>query len=220
MVVHASRIDPVQLPDLHDLDRMPSWPAWVSSRLASIKVVDQKSVKHGRYGNIQTLPHNLLLSPPERAECERYTLAVGTLFAQTPNRAAQWRDETLSVVTWLMLNRASQHQNELGVEATGEAYLVALADVPWWAVKAAAFRWCGGRCGTSSNGGRYEYQWRPDSAVLRAVAMEASWRLREPWLQPIERLLAAEPLIEFDEAHRATMQRRFSELAAELRKLG
>ena len=145
---------------------------------------------------------------------------MGALFAQTPNEAARWRDETLAVVTWLMLNRASQHQSELGVEASGEAYLVALVDVPWWAVKAAAFRWCRGDCGAAPNGRPYEYQWRPDSAALRLLSLEAAWKLREPWLLPIERLLAAEPLVEFDEAHRTNMQRRFAELAAELRRLG
>jgi hypothetical protein len=212
-------LPPLPIPDVRLLDRTPSWPAWASLRLASIKIVEQRSLKDGRYKNIPTLPRNLLLSHLERAECDRYAVAVRSLLDQTPNNASAWRNETLAAITWLMLNRASRQQSELGVVAIGEAYLIALGDTPWWAVKAAADRWCRGACGTSASGRPHEYEWRPDSAILRVLATDDAWKLRKPLLE-IERLLAAEPLVEFDEQHCATMQRKFSDLAAELRKLG
>ena len=77
-----------------------------------------------------TLPSNLILNPPERAEIERHVAALQVLCEQTPLASADWEAATLVVVTKLMLALPSTQQNELGAEASGEAFMAALEDIP------------------------------------------------------------------------------------------
>ena len=95
-----------------------------------------------------TLPSNLTLSPTERGEIERHVADLKSLCEQTPQADASWEADTLVVVTKLMLALPSAQQNEVGAEATGEAFMAALDDIPTWAV-AAAVRQCCAMCSGS-----------------------------------------------------------------------
>jgi hypothetical protein len=125
--------EPIPLPDVRYLDRMSSLPAWVASRVGSMRDEDQRSAVDGKYRSLPTLPANLILSQAERAEIERYVAGLEALCAQTPANSEECEGAMLIIVTKLMLALPAAQQNEAAAEAAGEAFQMALDDVPTWA---------------------------------------------------------------------------------------
>jgi hypothetical protein len=158
-----------------------------------------------------TLPSHSILGPTERAEIERHVAELELLYAQTPATSAEWEGATLIGITKLMLTLPSAQQNEVAAEATGEAFQVALDDVPTWAVEAAIRLWYRGECGENERGQPYDYKWRPSPAEIRRIALAQNWRVYGR-LTTLRRLLAAERLIEFSEDHCAKMRARLAGL--------
>lgn len=112
--IRAIGPEPISLPDVRRLDRMPSLPAWVASRLALMKDEPQRSIADGRYRTVPTLPANLILNDAERAEIERYATDLDALCRQTLADGDEWEGATLITVTKLMLALPSSQQNEAG----------------------------------------------------------------------------------------------------------
>jgi hypothetical protein len=214
-IIKAEVCEPIPLPDVRHLDRMPSLPAWVASRVGSMRDETQRSTVDGKYRNLPTLPANLTLSPAERAEIEQHAGELEALCAQTPLNSDQWEGATLIIVTKLMLVLPAAQQNEAGAEATGEAFQAALDDVATWAVASAARRWYRGDCGENERGQPYDYHWRPAPAELRKIAIQERWHVLHR-VKTLRKLLTAEPLIEFSDDHRAAMCAKLSNLSCEL----
>lgn len=211
LAIRATGPERIPLPDVRRPDQMPSLPAWVASRVASMKDEPQRSIVDGKYRTLPTLPANLTLSNAERGEIERHATDLDALCAQTPADSDEWEGATLILITKLMLALPSSQQNEAGAEATGEAFQAALDDVPTWAVAAAVRRWYRGDCGPNERGQPYDYHWRPAPAELRKIAMVEKWRVQQR-THTLRKLLAAEPLIEFSEGHCEQMLARLAEV--------
>ena len=209
--IRASGPEPIQLPDVRRLDRMPFLPAWLPSRVESMKNECQPTLADGKYRTVPTLRANLILAPAERVEVERHIEDLDALCKQTPFDGAEWEGATLIVLTKLMLALPSSQQNEAGAEASGEAFQAALDDVPTWAVAAAVRRWYRGDCGENERGQPYDYHWRPAPAELRRIALVEKWRVQHR-AETLRKLLAAEPLIEFSDEHCAQMRARLVEV--------
>jgi hypothetical protein len=200
------------LPDVRRPDRMPSWPAWVVSRIESMKDACQPSGADKRYRMVPTLPSDLTLSPAERADIERHVTALQALCEQTPLVNADWEAATLVVITKLMLALPSAQQNELGAEASGEAFMAALEDIPSWAVAAAVRQWYRGDCGENVHRQPYDYRWRPAPADLRRIALTERFRICGR-ITTLQRLLSAEPLV-FSEEHCSRMRAKLAAVIA------
>jgi hypothetical protein len=207
--ITADDMDPLQLPDVHRLDRLPSWPVWVASRVGSMRDEPQRSTVDGKYRTLPTLPANLILNDAERVEIERHATDLEALCAQTPTISSEWEGAMLIIITKLMLALPSSQQNEAGAEATGEAFQAALDDVPTWAVASAVRRWYRGDCGENERGQPYDYHWRPAPAELRRIAIGEKWRVMQR-ATTLRNLLVAEPLIEFHAEHCEQMRFRLA----------
>ena len=120
--IRATGPEQIQLPDVRRLDQMPSLPAWLASRVESMKDECQPALADGKYRDIPTLPANLTLTPAERAEVEGHIAELDALCKQTPTYGDEWEAATLIVLTKLMLALPSSQQNEAGAEASGEAF--------------------------------------------------------------------------------------------------
>jgi hypothetical protein len=197
---------------------MPSLPAWVASRVASMKDEYQAPPTGGKRRMVPTLPASLTLAPAERAEIERHISELDALCNQTPANSNEWEAATLIVVTKLMLALPAMQQNEAGAEASGEAFQAALDDLPTWAVAAAVRRWYRGDCGVNERGDPYDYHWRPAPAELRKIAVFEQWRVRSR-ADTLRKLLAAEPLIEFSEEQRAQMRAQVAEMMSRVARI-
>ena len=207
--IRASSPEPITLPDVRRLDQMPSLPAWLASRTASMKDEVQAALADGKHRKVPTLPANLTLSPTERDEVERHIAALDALCKQTPLNGDQWEAATLIVLTKMMLALPSSQQNEAGAEASGEAFQAALDDVPTWAVSAAVRRWYRGDCGLNERGQPFDYHWRPAPAELRCIALVEKWRVGQR-ADTLRKLLVAEPLIEFTDEYCKHMRARLA----------
>jgi len=209
--IQEKALEAISRPDVRRLDRMQSFPAWLASRVALMKDEQQRSTVDGKYRTIPTLPANLTLSQAQRAEVERYVAASESLRDQTPANADRWKKNVFSAVTKLMLVLPAPQQDDVGSEVTGEAFLVALDDVPYWAVDAAIRKFYRHECGLNGRGQPFDYHWRPAPAELRRIALDAM----EPFnlqIATLRKLLAAEPLNEFSTEHCERMQGQLREL--------
>jgi hypothetical protein len=188
---------------------MPSLPGWVDLRVASMKDEQQRSAADGRHRTVPTLPANLILNDAERAEVERHTVDLEALCAQTPSDAVRWEAATLISITELMFVLPSSQQTEAAVEATGKAFLMALDDIPTWAVNEGIRRWHRSECGENERGQPYDYHWRPAPAELRRIALVEMWRVKGR-ARILRKLLMCEPLIDFSDEHCSEMRARLA----------
>jgi hypothetical protein len=191
----------LKLPDVRQLARMPSWPEWVSSRLASMRDESQPDPKSGNYRTVPTLPANSILSATERDEISRHIGGLDALCGPTPIDSAAAEGAMLIDLTRMMLVLPAAAQNEASAEARGAAYLAALEDLPPWAVLSAIRRWYRGDAGTNAHSVAYDFHWAPAPAELRRVAMTELWRIKGR-AETLRKLLRAEPLIEYNDEHR------------------
>src|SRR4051812_40786273 len=114
LAIGAKAPERLTLPDVRRLDRMPSLPAWVALRAASMKDEPQRSTADGKYRTVPTLPANLILNDAERAEIERHATDLDALCAQTPADSDEWEGATLIIITKLMLALALRRLRERG----------------------------------------------------------------------------------------------------------
>ena len=203
----ARRPEPLQLPDVRRLEQMPFLPAWAASRIGSLKTETQPDPATGRWRPTPTLPSNLILRPSEREMVVQHVDELTVLCKQTPAAGNRWLEQTWKALTKMMLTLPSTSQNEISVEARGEAYLIALDDLPAWAAEAAIRRWYRGECGVNQQGKPYDYHWCPAPAELRHIASVDAHRIGRR-IHILKQLLLAEPLREFDEAHRQAIGKR------------
>jgi hypothetical protein len=215
--IGAKAPEPILLPDVCRLDRMPCLPEWLASRVDSMKSEYQCSAD-GRRRTVPTLPAHLMLTPAERVEVERHVAELDALCAQTPLKGDEWEGRTLVIVMKLMLALPSTQQNDIGAEASGEAFQAALDDVPHWAVAAAQRRWYRGDCGLNEHGQPYNYTWRPAPADLRRIALFETWRVKQR-AETLRRLLVAEPRVEFSDEHCAKMRGRLAAVIPRLSRI-
>jgi hypothetical protein len=193
---------------------MPSLPAWVDLRDASMKDEHQPDPLTGKHRMVPTLPTNLILSQAERDELMRHVRELDALCGPTPADDPAAEGDMLIDLTKMMLVLPAVRQNEASAEACGEAYLIALDDVPPWAVRAAIRRWYRGDGGKDERGQPRDCHWRPAPADLREIATGELWRVKARATK-LRKLLRAEPLIEFSDEHRSVMLARLSTLMHE-----
>jgi hypothetical protein len=212
MGIPAKTVERIQLPDLRRPERMPCLPAWVALRVASMKDEHQPDPATGKRRMVPTLPANLILSQAERDETLRHVRELDALCGPTPADDPEAEGEMLIDLTGLMLSPlAAPNHSEASAEACGKAYLIALDDLPPWAVRSAIRRWYKGDGGKDQRGQPRDCHWRPAPADLREIAMVELWRVRGRATK-LRDLLRAETLIEFSDEHRSAMLARLAKL--------
>lgn len=194
MAQNLTTIEPLKLPDLARPDRMPSLPAWVGSRIESVREVMQKDAS-GKHRLTVVLPAGMVLGSSERRQITEHAVGLRKTLAYTPDTSAEAEAEMLVIITKMMLAKPGMRSSEAGAEATGEVYQIALEDIPPWAVTAALRRWYR-RDAPPVDKTPHDYRWRPSEGTLRAIAFEEASKVRGRAIE-LERLAAAVPMIEF-----------------------
>lgn len=116
-------------------------------------------------------------------------------------------NEVLGAITSLLLALPSKASGEATGEAKAEAYMIALEDMPAWAVTAAIRGWYRGEHGTDHN-----YTFAPAPSVLRRLVMAERHKVKGR-ADSLGELLEAVPELEFTEEH-------LKEMLGKLRSIG
>jgi hypothetical protein len=201
----------IQLPDLRREVQMPSMPAWLASLVASVKTEMQPDPVTGKHRMTPTLPASSSLDTAQRELIELHVAELERLCGGCPCNDPDSAMETLKLLRHMMRVLASTTPNEASAEARGEAFMMALDDVPTWAVAAALRRWYRGDGGKDARGQPRDCHWCPAPADLRAIALVELWPVKER-IARLRDLQRAEPLIEFSDEHCAAMRARLAEL--------
>jgi hypothetical protein len=199
------------LPDVNRVGPMPSLPAWVASRIASLQIDLQRNPETGRYEQMPLLPASLILTEREKADVLQHVEDLRSLCACTPETSAEAEQWLVLELTKFLSFTPSQGQNEFSAEARGEAFVDALADLPVWAVVRAIKRFRRSDWGVDSQGNPYNYRWCPSPAEFRSIACMEVQQVKGR-AEQLERLARAVPRQEFSDEHCARMRERFSEL--------
>ena len=138
------------------------------------------------------------------------------LLTRTPLNDPASEEEVLVALTKMMSFMPSAARSDLSSEANGEAFIIALEDLPAWATIAAIVRWYRGDPGNDQNGRPYDCHWCPAPADLRRVAYAEMHKVKARHYE-VERLLSAVPERTVNEDSRLKMRRGLVELARTLR---
>jgi hypothetical protein len=134
----------------------------------------------------------------------------------TPEKNADAEAGMLAVLTKMMLVLPGQRTSELGAEATGEAYMESLDDIPTWAVAEAIRNWNRGQSVELNPRQPHDFRWRPAPAVLRKLAEIEAAKVRSR-VMLLENLATSEERIEYTPEHceqmRGKLRTLFSEMA-------
>ena len=133
-----------------------------------------------------------------------------------PANDPQSEQELLIALTKMMVALPSTAPTDLSAEARGEAFLLALDDLPLWATIAAVARWYRGDAGSDSQGKALDCHWCPSPADLRRVAFAEMFVVKQR-RDEIERLLKAVPPPFVDDEVRRRVHECLLELAKTLR---
>ena len=124
----------------------------------------------------------------------------------TPDNNDAFGKATIVLVTKMLLVLPTSKTNDVGAEAKGDAYMMALGDVPSWAVEEAIRGWYRG-----SYGKERDYKWAPGPHELREVTEIEAQRLGFR-IGRLENLIAAEAAIDFPAEHCSAMRARLAEV--------
>lgn len=190
MAEALSKIECIPAPDSRRPTRMPSLPAWLATQIGALRENLQIDPATSSFREVLTLPRVLMLTKEHRMAIEVHIEQLRSLLAQTPEAGAEFGKATLVIVTKLLLVLPSQRTTEAASEAKAEAYMMALEEVPYWAVEAAVRKWFRNECGVDERGRPFDYQWAPSPGPLRRIAQVEAGRLLER-IVALERLLHA-----------------------------
>lgn len=178
-------VEPIALPPARRPTQIPSLPAWLASQKAAAKV-ELQMVEGGRkFADVLTLPADLMPTAAQRAAIANHVSSLNSLLRQTPLNGDEYDAAMLAVLTKMLWVLPAAKTTELAAEARGEAYMMALDDVPVWAVEEAIRKWYRGQHGAGD-----DYHWAPDPARLRELAMSEAWVLRGQIIE-LETILGA-----------------------------
>jgi hypothetical protein len=180
---------------------IPSLPEWATSRFAALERTYTDPAT-GKFRVVWRLPERLI---PNQAMRVALQLARGNLeraLACAPKNSRADDAAALLIITKMLKTLSGHRLDEAGAEASGEAYMTAIEDLPIWALDEAMRCWYRGDCA-----GEHDYHWRPDPAELRAITLQACRPVMER-LQNVIGVLEAKPEREYTPEQRESNLKR------------
>jgi hypothetical protein len=195
---------------------MPSLPGWAASRIAALRTDTQPDPVTGKWRQVQVLPANSTLTAAERDMLTGHSAQLQRLLTRTPMNHPASEEEVLVALTKMMSFMPSAARSDLSSEANGEAFMLALEDLPAWATVAAITRWHRGDAGNDVEGKPFNGHWCPAPSDLRRVAYAEMHKVKAR-RDEIERLLSAVRPRIIDEERRRKVGEGLLQLAKTLR---
>jgi hypothetical protein len=166
----------------------------------------------GKWSEVYTLPANLRLTEIERDAIGVHVVELKELLAQTPIGDAEVEQSALRSLALLFNTLPAQGQNdEAAAELRGEAYLLALDDLPGWAIRSAVMRWLRGDCAEVAPAETpFSFKWQPAPGELRRVAYHEMFKVKARMME-LQRICEA-ALPAFTDEHCDKMQAKLREI--------
>ena len=171
---------------------LPSLPEWLTSRLGMVS-------RQNGYRRPASIPESRQLSSQERMEVGSLLITLNGLYRNTSLNHPQTANEVLGAITRLLLALPSKASGEATGEAKAEAYMIALEDMPAWAITVAIRGWYRGEHGPEHN-----YTFAPAPVVLRRLVMIERHKVAGR-ATALGELLEAVPEVEYSDEYRAEM---------------
>lgn len=148
-----------------------------------------------------TLPRENMLNTLQRNEVVRHLAMIKPLLAQTPQANAEVEATVLVLITKMMMTLPGARSNEEAAEATGDAYMAVLDELPVWAIDAAIQSWYKGSCEKVGRAD-HDFRFRPAPAIIRALAFRERWKIASH-ISDLQQLLDAKERIEYTDKQRS-----------------
>jgi hypothetical protein len=199
-----AKIEPLTTVDRRRPTRMQSLPEWVELRIDMMELTTQPDPKTGRWREVYALPEKKLLTTDQKSVVRSHLSELDKYCRMTPDNDDAFGKATIVLVTKMLLVLPTSKTNDVGAEAKGDAYMMALGDVPSWAVEGAIRGWYRGEFGKDR-----DYRWAPGPNELREVSMIEAQKLGLR-LGQLEHLISAEPLIDHSAEHCTLMREKLA----------
>lgn len=189
-------------------EKLISLPQWLEERLTSLVEVDHRT-EEGKFVIAKALPADMIPDKTQKDFISRKIAIWDAALNMTPKSNQAFAAKATEIVGKMMLVLGGREAGQFAAAARGEAYMIALEDIPIWAIEEAMRRWYRRGCDTESE--KFDYRWMPDPGSLRTI----SHRI-ECWVRYLRRqadlVLHAPPIVEISEEDRAKMRGRVEEL--------
>jgi hypothetical protein len=197
------QLEPISLPDVANLDAIPSLPGWVDALIAAVSHRPDRSTA-GHYRNGPWMAAEMMPTAAQRCLIARHVAALKKLMVQTPERDRASGMATFALITKLMQAIPGYRMSEAVAKARAEAFMVALESDPYWAVAETIRGWYRGKYGDD-----HDYRKQPAPAVLHKLAMREAWKIGIR-VRQLEDVLNAETPLTFSDEHRERMLKRLA----------
>jgi hypothetical protein len=166
---------------------------------------------------MKVLPAGSSLTTQQRQAIERKATTMENSLRATPEASPVFAAKTAECFSKMMMVLAGRESGEFAGAAKGEAYTIALNDVPFWAVEEAMRKWYRRDCDVGAD--VFDYRWMPDPGSLRQVARQEECFVRYLASQ-VRLLLTAPSLVVEDEAELRAMRDKIYSLNIKLKAVG
>ena len=200
-----AKIEPMVPLDLGRSTKTLSLPEWLLRSVSGLTVGSEAVTREDGVQARRPIPTIYRSLAPSKAQCAAIEVRLAELRAALGQTNV---DYSMAKVTELLLSFPSQAVNEAGAKAKARGYIIALDDLPSWAVADACRKWLRGECGEQN------YNFAPSPPQLRKFA-EKSARLVSDQIKILEKLIAAQIVDDpeqFSDEHCQEMLGRLSEL--------
>lgn len=192
MAQELAIIDPIRLPDAARPSLMPCPPPWLQSAIECMQDDPDGERMPGSHRLMPRIPTASMPSPAQREAVTAHVKSLRSFLEQTAVKSAEHGDVLLELVEELLRAKPSQRAVEMTHAARLTSYIVALDDVPTWAVRESIRRWYRGDCHTYGQV-RPDYTWAPDTDQLRRLSIAEMWKVGER-VRVCQNLLDAQPM--------------------------
>lgn len=176
------------------VEKLISLPRWLRAQSDSLIETEQRD-ETGRFRMMKVLPTEMLPSEQQHQIIDRKVSSMEVALAATPDNDRVFAAKTTECVTKMMLVLAGREAGEYAATAKGEAFMMALNDVPFWAVEEAMRRWYRKECDTGAE--TFDYHWMPDPGSFRDIARRHECAVR--FLMNKLRSVREAPALEVDD---------------------
>jgi hypothetical protein len=128
------KFEPIPLPA--PANPTPAWPAWLNEKThgTSLMLSEQRDPATGELAQVWTLPPDRMLTTNQRRDAEQHRDQLVIILEQTPANHDGCAKRTFGLISELVAGKPSSVSGAIAIEARIKTYIVAVSDIPWWAI--------------------------------------------------------------------------------------